>query len=78
MLSFDRVLTPNITLGARLGYAFNGGPRRGQGQGREIPAVPRGGAHSVLDRGKDVFAKKGLRPYIARAAAWPRSTPSSR
>jgi hypothetical protein len=26
LLSVDRVLTPNITIGARLGYAFRGGP----------------------------------------------------
>jgi len=31
MLSFDRALTPNITLGTRLGIAFGGGPPAGKG-----------------------------------------------
>jgi len=37
MLSFDRAFTPNITLGARIGFAFGGGPPAGKGpddQGR--------------------------------------------
>jgi hypothetical protein len=31
MLSFDRAFTPNITLGARVGFAFGGGPPAGKG-----------------------------------------------
>jgi hypothetical protein len=30
LLSYDRAFTPNITVGARLGYAFGGGPPAGQ------------------------------------------------
>jgi hypothetical protein len=28
LLGFDRVLTQNVSIGGRLGYAFNGGPQR--------------------------------------------------
>ncbi|HWZ90889.1 MAG TPA: hypothetical protein VNW92_18635 [Polyangiaceae bacterium] len=31
LLSFDRAITPNITAGIRIGYAFNGGPPAGKG-----------------------------------------------
>lgn len=63
MLSFDRVLSSNITVGARVGYAFNGGPPAGKN--KDVKFLP---YHAELRvqywLGKDVFAKKGLRPYV--------------
>lgn len=62
MASFDRVITPNITLGARLGYAFNGGPASGENAKKFLPF------HAELRAaywiGKDNFSKKGIRPYV--------------
>jgi hypothetical protein len=61
LLSYDRVLLPNITVGARAGYAIGGGP------------APEGGAaflpiHAELRGaywfGSNPFGSKGLRPYV--------------
>jgi hypothetical protein len=61
LLSYDRVLLPNITIGARAGYAIGGGP------------APEGGAaflpiHAELRGaywfGSNPFGSKGLRPYV--------------
>lgn len=64
MLSFDRVLGTNITLGARVGYAFNGGPAAGKN--KDVKFLPYHGELRVQYwlGGKDVFSKKGIRPYI--------------
>lgn len=63
MLSFDRVLGSNLTVGARLGYAFNGGPAAGEN--KDVKFLPfHAEARVKYWLGKDVFAKKGLRPYI--------------
>jgi hypothetical protein len=63
MLSFDRVLTPNVTLGARFGYAFGGGPPAGKN--KDVKFLP---FHAEVRVGywigQDVFAKKGIRPYL--------------
>ncbi len=61
MLSYDRAITPNIMLGARLGYAFNGGP---DSNGKSFLPFH---AEARLSYwiGKNVLAKKGLRPYVA-------------
>ncbi|HYQ03042.1 MAG TPA: hypothetical protein VER96_30425 [Polyangiaceae bacterium] len=74
MLSFDRTVTRNLTLGARLGFAFGGGP--------PVPSttkpVPDGASPPATSKflpfhaelrlaywfGKGVFGKKGFRPYI--------------
>jgi hypothetical protein len=63
MLSFDRVLGSNITVGARLGYAFNGGPAAGEK--KDVKFLPfHAEARVKYWLGKDVFSKKGFRPYI--------------
>lgn len=63
MLSFDRVITPNITIGARAGYAFGGGPAAGAN--KDVKFLPYHGELRVAYwLGKDVFAKKGIRPYF--------------
>jgi hypothetical protein len=60
MLSVDRVLTPNITAGLRLGYALGGGPPAGrQVQWGGSPHKPPGGSEdnvvSVTNAGKAFF-----------------------
>jgi hypothetical protein len=61
LLSYDRAFTPNITIGARAGYAIRGGP------------APAGGAsflpvHAELRGaywfGSNALGKKGFRPYV--------------
>lgn len=61
LAGYDRAFTPNITIGARAGMAFRGGPK------------PEGGAsflplHLELRAsywfGKNALAKKGFRPYV--------------
>jgi hypothetical protein len=78
LLSFDRALTPNITGGVRVGYAFGGGPPAGkgpdsQGLGGGPNGAPVAGTkflpfhfevRAAYWFGKGVLAKKGLRPYV--------------
>ncbi len=61
MLSYDRVLGRNLTLGARLGYAIGGGPSAGDKKFLPFHGEVRVGYWF----GKEPFAKKGIRPYIA-------------
>ena len=60
MLSFDRAVTRNITLGARVGFAFGGGPPV---NGKSFLPF-HGELRLAYWFGKGVFAKKGFRPYI--------------
>jgi len=63
MLSFDRALTANISLGARVGYAFGGGPAAGAN--KDVKFLPYHGELKLAYWiGKEPFAKKGLRPYV--------------
>jgi hypothetical protein len=62
MLSFDRAITPNITLGARAGYAFNGGPPSGRDKISFMPI--HGEVRGTYWLGQDPLAQKGLRPYV--------------
>jgi hypothetical protein len=62
MLSFDRAITPNITLGARAGYAFNGGPPSGKDKISFMPI--HGELRGTYWLGQDPLAQKGLRPYV--------------
>ncbi len=63
MLSFDRAITPNIQLGARVGYAFGGGPAAGPN--KDVTFLP---FHAEIRGsywfGQEPFSKKGLRPYV--------------
>lgn len=60
LLGIDHLLADNITAGARLGFAFNGGPETDNG----ISFLP---LHAELRAaywfGDKPFSKKGLRPY---------------
>ena len=71
LLSFDRAVTRNLTLGTRIGFAFGGGPpvpestdpkKQPSKTSKFLPF------HAELRLaywfGKGVFAKKGLRPYV--------------
>ena len=60
LLSFDRTITRNLTLGVRLGYAFGGGPAV---SGKSFLPF-HGELRAAYWFGKGVFAKKGFRPYI--------------
>ena len=60
LVSFDHAFTPNITLGARVGFAFSGGP---PANGNKF--LPFHGELRVSYWfGKSPLAKKGLRPYV--------------
>ncbi|MFZ5890058.1 MAG: hypothetical protein ACOY0T_03240 [Myxococcota bacterium] len=79
MLSLDRVITPNITGGARIGFAFGGGPPAGKqvtwantdanepngetAAGKAFFPV-HGEVRAAYWFGKNVFGKKGIRPYV--------------
>jgi hypothetical protein len=60
LVSFDRAFTPNITLGARVGFAFSGGPTVA-----DKSFLPfHGELRLAYWFGKGVLGKKGLRPYV--------------
>jgi hypothetical protein len=72
LLSFDHAFTGNLTIGARVGFAFGGGPPAGKA-GVNDEGGPSAGTkflpfHGELRAqywfGKDALAKKGLRPYV--------------
>jgi hypothetical protein len=67
LLSFDRALTENLMLGARIGYAFGGGPP----SGRDVVYDTKGNIVSVVSEGLAFF------PFHleARASYWFGSTP---
>ena len=73
LLSFDHAFSPNITVGARVGLAINGGPPAGKGPDRLGLGGTTGGTkflpfHGELRVaywfGKGALGKKGLRPYV--------------
>lgn len=71
LLSFDHGFSPNVTLGARIGFAFGGGPKGGvDANGRPNTTTPSSflPAHAELRLaywfGKGALGKKGLRPYV--------------
>ncbi len=60
MASYDRALTPNIMVGARVGYAFNGGPKAGN-----AAFLPfHGEVEAQYWFGHNALGKKGIRPYV--------------
>ncbi len=60
MLGFDRVITGNIMLGARAGWAFRGGPQPDSGNAF-LPFHLEGRGSYWF--GKDPFSRVGLRPF---------------
>jgi hypothetical protein len=61
LASYERIVVGNLGAEAKLGFAFNGGPKTPQGQAfLPVHAEVRG----KYWFGKSVFSKKGLRPYV--------------
>ena len=61
LASYDRVIGKNITIGGRVGFAFNGGPAPAGGNSfLPLHLEPRIGYWF----GQDAFSRKGLRPFI--------------
>jgi hypothetical protein len=60
LLSYDRTVSRNLTLGVRLGFAFGGGPAANDQSFLPFHGELRG----TYWFGKGVFAKKGFRPYL--------------
>jgi hypothetical protein len=65
LLGFDRLLSSNFSVGARLGFAFGGSPATNNGS-KFLPlhAEIRGNYWF----GSDPFASSGVRPYVALSA----------
>jgi hypothetical protein len=61
MLAYDRVMTSNLALGGRLGYAFGGGPDSRSGSAFLPVHIE---ARGSLWFGSDPFLKTGVRPYL--------------
>lgn len=66
MVGLDRAITSNITVGARVGYAFGGGPQ-GQNDARGFLPLHLE-ARAAYFLGAAPFSKLGLRPYAFAAA----------
>ncbi|MEZ4225286.1 MAG: hypothetical protein R3B13_30320 [Polyangiaceae bacterium] len=63
MLSYDRVITRNIALGLRGGFAIGGGPAAGAN--KDVKFLPvHGELRGSYWFGKEPFSKQGLRPYV--------------
>lgn len=61
LASYERILVGNLGAEAKLGFAFNGGPKTPQGQAfLPVHAEVRG----KYWFGRNVFSRKGLRPYV--------------
>jgi hypothetical protein len=61
LLGYDRVLGENIMIGARLGYAFNGGPQR-SGAAAFLPVHAE--ARGAYWFGHDPLGKSGMRFFV--------------
>lgn len=64
LVGYDRALVPNVTVGARLGYAFNGGPQRPSGSAFDPLHVEARGSYWF---GHDPLARSGFRFYAVVA-----------
>lgn len=63
MLSYDRVITKNIAIGLRGGFAIGGGPAAGAN--KDVKFLPiHGELRGSYWFGREPFSKVGLRPYI--------------
>jgi hypothetical protein len=65
LVGYDRALFPNLTLGARAGYAFGGGPQRPTGKSF-LPLHLE--ARAAYWFGDDPLGRAGLRFYVVAAA----------
>ncbi len=64
LLGFDRLVTPNLALGGRAGYAINGGPK-GFYTAAFLPVHAELRATYVI--GHEPFAHRGFHPYVYAA-----------
>ena len=67
LLGYDRLLGDNITLGARLGFAFGGSPKATNGSGAAFFPL-HAEARASYWFGDAPFARDGLRAYLGLAA----------
>jgi len=67
LVGYDRVLGDNITLGARVGFAFGGSPKATNGSGTAFLPF-HAEARGSYWFGDAPFAKEGLRGYVGLAA----------
>lgn len=65
LIGFDRLVSPNISVGARIGFAFGGGPDNLQGA-KFLPLHAEARANYWF--GTDPFASSSLRPYLSLSA----------
>jgi hypothetical protein len=67
LISYDRLIGDNVTVGGRLGYAFGGGPPSGEDQ--QVKFLP---FHAELRAsywfGTQPFTREGLRPFVGASA----------
>lgn len=61
LASYERLVTPNIGVGGRLGFAFGGGPKAANGASFLPVHIEVRGKYWI---GRGVFSRKGLRPYV--------------
>jgi hypothetical protein len=61
LLGFDRLVSSNFSVGARVGFAFGGGPATNTGA-KFLPLHAEARANYWF--GSDPFASSGLRPYV--------------
>src|SRR6185503_8687180 len=61
LVGYDRVFGGNFEVGARVGYAFGGGPKAPEGNGF-FPFHAEARVAYVF--GSDPFSRKGIRPYV--------------
>jgi hypothetical protein len=61
LASYERLLTGNIGLEARVGFAFNGGPKSVDGKSFLPLHVEARGKYWFMKNG---FSKRGIRPYV--------------
>jgi hypothetical protein len=67
LLGYERVFGDNLTLGARLGFAFSGSPKPTTGGGSGLMPF-HAEARASYWFGEHPFAAEGLRPYVGLAA----------
>ena len=62
LVGYDRVFAKRITVGARVGFAFNGHPKREIDDKSFFPI--HGEVRGAFHFSKDPFARAGVRPYV--------------
>lgn len=71
LVGYDRLIGTQLTLGARVGYAFAGSPKRPGGKGFMPFHAEARGAYWL---GSDPFSRAGVRPYVVANAGMAEAT----